>query len=90
MAEGLNDVGVAFSRPFNAPSASDPKNYTFEPDGKAIAVSFATGSPDELRLVVDGLRLNAEYTVTVKNVFSRDGKPLNHDHNRATFITPGA
>jgi hypothetical protein len=86
-ARGPNEVRVLFSAPYNQPSASNPENYVFAPEGKALAVGF--DSLDAVLLTVDGLIMNTEYTVTVNHVFSVGGRPLAPGHDSATFRTVG-
>lgn len=86
-ARGLNAVRVLFSAAYNQPSASNPGNYVFAPEGRALAVTF--DGLDAVLLTVDGLIMNTEYTVTVSHVFSVGGKPLTPAHDSATFRTSG-
>lgn len=79
-------VFVVFSKPYDQLSAADPANYVFSPAG--VARFTGEGTPDTVDVVVEGLAPGTEYTVTVSNVYSTDGRPLTPGYDTAKFTTP--
>lgn len=85
-AESLTEVTVTFNKMYNQPSAADPANYDLSP--RAYVREVREDSPSTVRLVVDTLKADTGYTVTVSNVYSGTGKPLSPGFDSTSFTTP--
>jgi hypothetical protein len=85
-AESATEVTVTFNHPYNQPSAADPSNYDFSPGTYVHEVR--EDSLTTVRLVVDAMKPDTSYTVTVSNVYSGTGKPLSPGYDSTSFTTP--
>jgi hypothetical protein len=84
-AAGLTEVVVSFSQPVNPPSATSPRNYTFDPPA---TVRSALGVGSDVTVTVDGLQPDTSYTLTIRRVRSERGATLKPGHDRTTLHTP--
>jgi hypothetical protein len=87
----LSLLTVYFSRDVNVASGSDPYNYTITPgDVKVLKAEIDETDQNQVKLTTEGLSLAKEYTLKIKNVYSRQGSPLSPGANTVKFKTSKA
>ncbi len=70
---GRNYVGVAFSQPVSAASATQSGSYSFSPGLNIESITLQENEQIAILKTVSDLGPNVEYTVTVNGVAARDG-----------------